>query len=273
MKYNFDWQRRTTSMPTGVLSYFMGCITVEVLSFFVFWWTECICLSICKSQDNPFLYHTILVQSFARDGSSEIFCSLIFYRVRHYRQVRQGVMSPCHTYETWHITWWDLSAAGSRLADRWGSSWTSHVTISDVPIQYRDSCAWYRAIPRNTWCTAQLAQRVVMQRCPSRFGLGYLVLVSCSVPQYFDTETRILWWCMSLFFSSWMLILFCFWGCHCFVTWHFSYWISLLSWLSHPHQLARSSCRGCAHARHGSWRCRTWAVAYTRFLLSWCLPY
>lgn len=36
MKYNFDWQRRTTSMPTEVLSYFMGCITVEVLSFFVF---------------------------------------------------------------------------------------------------------------------------------------------------------------------------------------------------------------------------------------------
>ena len=36
MKYNFDWQRRTTSMPTGVLSYFMGCITVEVLSFFAF---------------------------------------------------------------------------------------------------------------------------------------------------------------------------------------------------------------------------------------------
>ena len=100
MKYNFDWQRRTTSMPTGVLSYFMGCITVEVLSFFVFWWTECICLSICKSQDNPFLYHTILVQSFARDGSSEIFCSLIFCRGRHCRQVRQGVVSPCHTCGT-----------------------------------------------------------------------------------------------------------------------------------------------------------------------------
>ena len=27
MKYNFDRQRRTTSMPNGVLSYFMGCIT------------------------------------------------------------------------------------------------------------------------------------------------------------------------------------------------------------------------------------------------------
>ena len=27
MKYNFDRQRRTTSMPNGVLSYFMRCIT------------------------------------------------------------------------------------------------------------------------------------------------------------------------------------------------------------------------------------------------------
>ena len=120
---------------------FMGCIIVEVLSFFAFWWTECICLSICKSQDNPFLYHTILVQSFARDGSSEIFCSLIFCRGRHCRQVRQGVVSPCHTYETWHITWWGLSVAGSQLADRWDYSWTSHAAKSDVPIRYRDSCA------------------------------------------------------------------------------------------------------------------------------------
>ena len=36
MKYNFDRQRRTTSMPNGVLRIFMGCITVEVLSFFAF---------------------------------------------------------------------------------------------------------------------------------------------------------------------------------------------------------------------------------------------
>ena len=120
---------------------FMGCIIVEVLSFFAFWWTECICLSICKSQGNLFLCHAILVQSFAGDGSSEIFCSLIFCRVRHYRQVRQGVVSPCHTYETWHITWWGLNATENRHADRWGSCWTSHAAKSDVPIRYRDSCA------------------------------------------------------------------------------------------------------------------------------------
>ena len=127
--------------PMEYYRIFMGCITVEVLSFFAFWWTECICLSICKSQGNLFLCHAILVQSFARDGSLEIFCSLISYKVRHCRQVRQGLMSPCHTCGTWRITWWGLSATRNRLADKWGSSWTSRAAISDVPIRYRDSCA------------------------------------------------------------------------------------------------------------------------------------
>ena len=62
-------------------------------------------LSICKSQGNLFLCHAIHVQSSARDGSLEIFCSLISYKVRHCRQVRQGLMSPCHTCGTWRITW------------------------------------------------------------------------------------------------------------------------------------------------------------------------
>ena len=178
--------------PIKCYCFFMGCIKVEVPSFSAFWWTVCTCLSIYKNQGSLSQCHAFLAQSFAGGGSWEIFYSLIFCRGRHYRQVRQGVMSPCHTYETWHITWWDLSVAGSRLADKWDYSWTSHAAISDVPIRYRDSCTWYRAIPRNTWCTALLAQRVARQKCPSRFGLGYLVLVSCSVPQYFDTETRAL---------------------------------------------------------------------------------
>ena len=127
--------------PMEYYRIFMGCITVEVLSFFAFWWTECICLSICKSQGNLFLCHAILVQSFAGDGSSEIFCSLIFCRGRHCRQVRQGVVSPCHTCGTWRITWWGLNATENRHADRWGSCWTSHAAKSDGPIRYRDSCA------------------------------------------------------------------------------------------------------------------------------------
>ena len=104
--------------PMEYYRIFMGCITIEVLSFFAFWWTECICLSICKSQGNLFLCHAILVQSFAGDGSSEIFCSLIFCRGRHCRQVRQGVVSPCHTCGTWRITWWGLNATEYWLADK-----------------------------------------------------------------------------------------------------------------------------------------------------------
>ena len=157
-----------------------------------FWWMGYVCLSICKSQGNLFLCHVILVQSFVGDGSSETFCSLISYRDRHYRQVRQGVMSPCHTYGTGCITWWGLSVTENRLADKWDSSWTFHVAISDVPIRYRDSCAWCRATLHNTWCSAPLVQKVVKRKCPSRFGLGYQLWVFCSVPQYFDTETRAL---------------------------------------------------------------------------------
>ena len=151
---------------------------------------EYACLSICKSQGNLFLCHAILAQSFAGDGSWEVFCSLISCRGRHYRQVRQGVMSPCHTYETWHITWWDLSVTENQLADKWDSSSTSRMAISYVPTRYRDSCVWCRATLHNTWCSGPLAQRVARQKCPSRFGLGYRLWVSCSVPRCFDTGTR-----------------------------------------------------------------------------------
>ena len=178
--------------PIKCYCFFMGCIKVEVPSFSAFWWTVCTCLSIYKNQGSLSQCHAFLAQSFAGGGSWEIFYSLIFCRGRHYRQVRQGVMSPCHTYETWHITWWDLSVAGSRLADKWDYSWTSHAAISDVPILYRGSCAWCRATLHNTWCTARLAQRVVKRRCPSLFGLGYLLWVSCSVPWYSGTVARVL---------------------------------------------------------------------------------
>ena len=193
MKYNFDKQWSTTSMTDKVLLLFYGMYKkVEVPSFSVFWWTVCTCLSIYKNQGSLSQCHAFLAQSFVGDGSWEIFSSLISYRVRHCRQVRQEAMSPYHTCGTWRITWWGLSATRNRLADKWGSSWTSRTAISDVPIRYMDSCAWCRATPHNTWCTARLVQRVVKRRCQSRFGLGYLLWVSCSVPWCFDTGTRTL---------------------------------------------------------------------------------
>ena len=177
--FKYRWSITSTSnevllqWPIKCYCFFMGCIKVEVPSFSAFWWTVCTCLSIYKNQGSLSQCHAFLAQSFAGGGSWEIFCSLISYRVRHCRQVLQEAMSPYHTCGTWHITWWGLSATRNRLADKWGSSWTSRAAISDVPIRYRDSCVWCRAIPHNTWCSARLVQRVVMQRCPSRFGLGY----------------------------------------------------------------------------------------------------
>ena len=125
--------------PMEYYRIFMGCITVEVLSFFAFWWTECICLSICKSQGNLFLCPAILAQSFAGGGSWEIFYSLISCRGRHYRQVRQGARCLYRTFWIGCRVFSGQSAIASLPVERWGSFWTSHAAISYVPTRYRDS--------------------------------------------------------------------------------------------------------------------------------------
>ena len=170
----------------------MTNIAIAVPSAVASWWKQCIFLSICKNQDIHHVCFFRLALFSSRVGSWETFHSLISYRDRHYRQVRQGARCLYRTFWIGCRVFSGQSAIASLPVERWGSSWTSHAAISDVPTRYRDSCAWCRATLHNTWCTARLAQRVVMQRCPSRFGLGYLLWVSCSVPWYSGTAARVL---------------------------------------------------------------------------------